>query len=226
MNSQNNDYKASMIQAKLIAKGIFRQFLWRGEIMPAFWTITGTISLVVNLILVVVLIALGQQLFTIKQLISEQLITGLHSNFELMDAASIEQTIVVDDTIPVQFDVPVSANTWVTLTEPTHIDGVRVTISTSVLNINALADIILPQGTRLPITLDINVPIDQTVPVHLNVPVSIPLNETELHQPFVGLQAVVEPYDNLLMGLDNSWDETPICQGAFRFICRWFLIQE
>lgn len=218
------DPKASRIQAKLIAKGIFRQFVWQGRIMPAFWTITGVISLAVNVILIVALIAIGQQLFTLKELVSDQLITGLYHNFQLMDEANIEQTIVVDDTIPVQFDLPVSTQTWVTLTEPTPIQGAQVSIQTGVVDINAPANIVLPQGTRLPIALDITVPVDQTVPVLLNVPVNIPLNETELHQPFVGLQRVVEPYDSLLNSLDDSWEQTPLCQGKADFLCKWFLI--
>jgi len=224
MNETPRDPKASRIQAKLIAKGIFRQFVWQGRILPAFWTITGVISLAVNVILIAALISIGQQLFTLKELISEQLITGLHENFQLMDQANIEQTIVVDDSIPVQFELPVSTETWVTLTEPTSIQGAQVLIQTSVLNINAPADIVLPEGTRLPIALDITVPVDETVPVLLNVPVNIPLSETDLHTPFVGLQGVVEPYDNLLMSMDDSWEDTPLCQGNLEFFCNWFLI--
>ena len=51
--------------------------LWQGKFSPAFWTFTGTLSLVVNLILVVILIFLGRELFALKALVSEQLIGGL-----------------------------------------------------------------------------------------------------------------------------------------------------
>jgi hypothetical protein len=49
------------------------------------------------------------------------------------------------------------------------------------------------------VTLPINieqlvVPVDQDVPVNLDVPVKIPLRETDLHEPFVGLQEVVRPW--------------------------------
>jgi hypothetical protein len=36
------------------------------------------------------------------------------------------------------------------------------------------------------------------IPIHLDVPVNIPLRETQLHEPFVGLQQVVEPWSCLL----------------------------
>ena len=48
------------------------------------------------------------------------------------------------------------------------------------------------------------IPVDAMIPVTLTVPVSIPLNETDLHQPFVGLQQVVQPYDTLLKELPVS----------------------
>jgi hypothetical protein len=74
-------------------------------------------------------------------------------------------------------------------------------------------DIVLRQGTKLNIFLDMNVPVDQvipvelTVPVQLTVPVDIPLDQTELHQPFVGLQEVLVPYIQLLDELPDSWSE-------------------
>ena len=67
-------------------------------------------------------------------------------------------------------------------------------------------DIVLPKGTALPIQLSIVVPVNTQVPVDLDVPVNIPLSETELHQPFVGLQQVVSPYQTLVDGLPDSWD--------------------
>jgi hypothetical protein len=51
------------------------------------------------------------------------------------------------------------------------------------------------------------VPVDQKIPVNLNVAVDIPLNQTDLHRPFTGLQKVVEPYQALLNQTPNSWWE-------------------
>ena len=182
------------------------RWLWQGRVFPAFWTITGIISLVVNIILIVVLILVGRELFVTKSLI-EGLVNGLHSNFVLMDQAHIKTTINVSTTIPVKFDLPVKTNTTVVLTADTTIKGASVTLNTGGLYIeSAPTDIILPAGTNLPIALDISVPVSTTIPISIPVDVDIPLKDTELHQPFVGLQQVVLPYKDLLSGLPNSWD--------------------
>jgi hypothetical protein len=196
-----------------------RRVFWQGKFGPAFWTITGVLSLVVNIILIIIVIILGQQLFVLNDIVENGLIGGLHRNFVAMDEATIVTKVTVEDTIPVQFDLPVVAKTTVVLTEPTPIEGASVVISTGVLNINAPADIVLPAGLELPIELGITVPVDQEVPVVLEVPVNIPLNQTELHEPFVGLQQVVEPYHGLLGELPDSWEETPLCQGVAGQVC-------
>lgn len=197
-----------------------RRWLWQGQIGPAFWTITGILSLVVNVILIIALIILGQQLFDLKKIMSEQLISGLYNNFVKMDQAHIQTTIKINTTIPVKFDLPVKTNTTVTLTQDTTIKGTRVSLSTGGLTIlSAPTNITLPAGTILPIALDISVPVSTTVPVILTVPVDIPLDQTQLHEPFTGLQEVLQPYRSLLSGLPNSWndllckkDETGQCQ--------------
>ncbi|MEN6408318.1 MAG: hypothetical protein ABFD44_01235 [Anaerolineaceae bacterium] len=175
---------------------------------PTFWTITGTISLIVNLILIVALMIMTRQLFNIKALVSDQLVDGLYQNFVKMDEAKIQTTVQVNSQIPVKFDLPVKTNTEVTLTQDTSIYGAKVTLNTGGLTItDAPADIILPAGTRLPIALNITVPVDASVPVALTVPVDIPLNQTELHEPFVGLQEVVKPYRDWLQAFPSSWQE-------------------
>jgi hypothetical protein len=44
------------------------------------------------------------------------------------------------------------------------------------------------------VNLNFSLPVQTTIPVHLDVPVNIPMAETELHEPFVGLQEVVRPW--------------------------------
>lgn len=91
-------------------------------------------------------------------------------------------SIQVNDTIPVQFDLPVQTQTTVVLTQDTNVSGARVGLSTGRLTIlSAPTDILLPAGTQLLIALVIVVPVDTTIPINLTVPVDIPLNETELH---------------------------------------------
>lgn len=169
------------------------------KFLPAFWTIASIVSFTVNIVMLIVVIFLLQNFNTVGVTatgISEHLLRGLYVNFVKMDQAHIRTTIPVSQEIPVQFTLNVSGPTNVTLSEDVSITGALVTVNTGGLNINrARANIVLPQGTVLPIFIDnLVVPVDQRVLAELNVDVDIPLNETELHEPFVGLREVVEPF--------------------------------
>ncbi len=171
----------------------------RFKFLPAFWTVASIMSLSVNIILILILLILFQMRGGIQGVANNQisgLLGGLYTNFVKMDQASIRTNIHVEKQIPVRFTLNVSGPTNVTLSQPVTINGALVTVGTGGLNIvNARATIVLPQGTVLPINIEnLVVPVDQEVPAVLDVPVDIPLNQTELHEPFVGLQKVVEPW--------------------------------
>ena len=153
----------------------------------------------VNIILIVILLILFQMLGAIQGTANDKvsgLLGGLYGNFVKMDQANIHTSIHVEKEIPVQFSLNVSGPTTVTLTQPVSISGALVTVQTGGLNIvNARANIVLPQDTALPIFIqNLAVPVDQKVLAVLDVPVDIPLDQTELHEPFVGLQQVVKPW--------------------------------
>lgn len=185
-----------------------KKFLWQGRVLPAFWSVGAFLSVMLNIILVIVVLILMGQLFTIKSLITDDVVGGLYYNFLLMDQANIVTEIQVEDTIPVQFDLPLKQKTNVVLTKDTAINDATVSMSTGGLNIvQAPTDIVLPAGTVLPVELDLVVPVDTQIPVTLTVPVDIPLNQTDLHEPFVGLQEVVSPFYWLLVEQPDSWAE-------------------
>jgi hypothetical protein len=172
---------------------------WRPKFLPAFWTIASLMSITVNIILIVILLVLFQMLGAIQGTADDKvsgLLGGLYTNFVKMDQANIRTNIHVEKEIPVQFSLNVSGPTTVTLTQPVSISGAMVTVQTGGLNIvNARANIVLPQDTQLPIFIqNLVVPVDQKVLAVLDVPVDIPLEQTELHEPFVGLQQVVKPW--------------------------------
>jgi hypothetical protein len=204
-----------------------QRFFWQGKFGPAFWTIASIISLAVNIILFVILIMLGTQIFAIKSVLEDQLIGGLYDSFVQMDQASIvttiqvSDTIQVNDTIPVVFTLPVKQETEVVLTRDAPIKKATVFLNGAPVP----TDIILRRGTKLTIFLDMDVPVDQvvpvnlTVPVQLTVPVDIPLDQTELHQPFVGLQEVLLPYKDLLAQMPDSWDEL-LCSSLPETWCK------
>jgi hypothetical protein len=187
--------------------------LWQRKFMPAFWTVTGMISLVVNIILIIIVWTLVQQLFTLKSVVNDQLVTGLYDNFVKMEESVISTQILVEDTIPVVFTLPLQQTTNVVIVEDTIIPETMVKIDTGELVINAPATITLPSGTILAAALDLEVPVDTEIPVTLLVDVSIPLNETDLRAPFVGLQQVIAPYSSLLSEAPDSWEES-LCESS------------
>ena len=185
------------------------------KIPEAFWKFATVFSFVVNLVLVIVLLLVAGLVFQIKQAIAEPLIGGLHSSFVDMDQAHIttsilvSDTLLVKDTIPVVFNLPLQQNTTVTLVQDTPVQNATIYLNNQPVPL----DLILKQGTQLGISLDLTVPVSQTIPVVLNVPVmmnvpvDIPLSQTELHSPFTRLAGLVGPYDQLLVKLPSSWKE-------------------
>jgi hypothetical protein len=166
---------------------------------PAFWTVASIMSLTVNVVLLAVALLSLRMLGGLSFMAQDQasgILGGLYVNFVKMDAAHIRTNIHVEKEIPVQFTLNVSGPTNVTLSQDVVIDGALVTVETGGLNIvNARARIVLPVNTVLPITIqNLVVPVDQKVLAVLDVPVDIPMSQTELHEPFVGLQKVVEPF--------------------------------
>jgi hypothetical protein len=196
-----------------------RNFFRNRKFQPAVWMVGSLLSLIVNVVLIGVVIALMNNLFAIKSVVQNQLLGGLYENFILMSQSSIQYTVPVNTTMPVKFDLPLNADTVVTLLEDTPISNARVTLYTGGLTIvNAPTDIVLPAGTRLPIRLDMVVPVDQTIPVSLEVMVDIPLKDTELNYAFLGLQNVIRPYYQLLKDLPDSWEEA-ICGNPPGWLC-------
>jgi hypothetical protein len=170
---------------------------WGSGFLPAFWTIASIMSITVNIILIVILLIMWQMLGNIQKLTTHQvsgLLGGLYTNFVKMDQATITRTIPVKADIPLNIVVPVQATTGITLAEKAVISNAHVVINTASMSINAPAQVTLPAGTPLMVTLNFPLTVQNTIPVQLDVPVNIPLNETDLHAPFVGLQKVVEPW--------------------------------
>lgn len=184
---------------------------------PLLWTIASVISLTVNVILVIVLVTLlfNMQKFNVGNALNlgNSFLGGLYNNFEKMDRAHIATNVQVNTTIPVKFDLQINQATNVILSQDVTIDNAVVTVKTGGLNItNALTTIVLPRGTNLPIVLNLTVPVDTTVPISLNVPVDIPLEQTQLHEPFVGLQDVVRPIYCMINGDALDLDGRPVCK--------------
>jgi hypothetical protein len=205
----------------------WRRLARESKFGPAFWTIASALSLAVSVILIVMVIFLARELFVLNGIIEDHLVGGLYDNFAKMDQAHIVTTINVKDTIQVVDEIPVvfalalNQDTEVSLTQDTHIQQATIYLNQAAVPI----DIVLPAGTKLNIALDLVVPVSQSVPVNLsipvdmNIPVDIALDQTDLHEPFIGLQNVVIPFTDLLAELPDSWSEVPFCQSWLGWIC-------
>lgn len=189
---------------------------------PRFWTTASAISLTINIVITIILIILVISVYRLKLDMAKvmnagtaliDLPGGLYSNFEKMERASIQTNVVVNTTIPVKFDLQLDQQTNVILSQDVTITNALVTVNTGGLNISrANTTIVLPAGTTLPVNLALTVPVDQQVPVTLNVPVNIPLRDTQLNDPFVGLQNVIKPLYCLLDPQAVNMDGEAICQ--------------
>jgi len=185
----------------------------RYKFMPAFWTIASVISLTVNIILIIILLITFQMLGAILTTSDDKitgLLGGLYTNFVKMDQATIAANIPVDATVPLNIVVPVQATTRITLAESVVIPNAHVRINTGGLSIDADAVVTLPADTALTVNLDFPLNVQNSIPVHLDVPVNIPLDQTELHEPFVGLQQVVGPW-YCLVEPDASLNGAQVC---------------
>lgn len=190
----------------------------RYHFAPPFWTIASALSLTVNLVLIVILLAVWINVQKLSQSVGGAmnmgnfLLGGLYSNFEKMDRAHITASIPVEAEIPVKFDLHLNQQTNVVLSQNVTINNALVTVKTGGLNIvNAVTTIVLPQGTTLPVFLNLTVPVDQAVPVSLLVNVDIPLEQTQLHEPFTGLQDVIRPFYCMLNPAALNQDNQPVC---------------
>jgi len=181
-----------------------------------------SISIIFNILLLVVVLLLSRELFSLKRMIIGDVLGGIYLTVGNMDNTNIITEINVDDNLKVEFPLLINQPSEVILTADTPISGAIISITTGALNIiNAPADIILPAGSRLPVKLKMTVPVSTIVPVSIKVPVTIPISETNLHQPLIDLQNVVKPYIFSYMEGSTTIQEIPVCK-LFGFICKWW----
>ena len=188
------------------------------KFLRALWTLASLISMIVNIVVIIVIIVAFWAYRDIKLpegvdvTMLNKLLGGLYSNFEKLDRATIRTTIPVDAQIPLDISVPVQTTTQITLADSVVIPNAQVVINTGGLNINSNARVTLPAGTPLNVNLNFDLPVQTSIPIHLDVPVNIPMAETELHEPFVGLQDVVQPVYCLVDPNATSLDAKLICR--------------
>ena len=165
-------------------------------------------SFIVNLVLIIVVVVLLLLIFDIKNNVVTPLVSGLHSSFVGLDESTIDWTIPVRDTIPVVLNVPLQTQTIVVLTEsvPLAVNATITLPGVGVLN-NASVNLSLPAGLRLPVQLDLVVPINEELDIALDVRAVIPIAETQLHDPIDNLRLTFEPITRALYNLPDNFAE-------------------
>lgn len=200
------------------------KFLWRFMVIFSF---------IVNFVLIIVLALAGLFIFQIKGQVADPLIGGLHSTAAGLGEATIDWVIPVRDSLGIDLEVPINANTIIS--EVTEIGGLpveqtipgetvvvltrNVPIAITGANIdagnlqlsNATVNITLPAGTELPVALNLAVGLTTDIPVDLDVRAVIPLSETQLNDPIQQLGLLFEPLAIGLHNLPNDFSEA----GAF-----------
>lgn len=176
------------------------------------WRFMVIFSFIVNIVLIVVLLGLGLFIFEIKNQIAQPLITGLHQTAVGLDDATIDWTIPVRDSLPLDLTIPLETRTTVVLAAevPLQVDASIVLNGQSIPVDVSLS---LPVGTALDVYLDLDVPVQQSVPVSLDVRAVIPVNQTQLHDPITNLGLLFEPLAISLTNLPNDFSQAGTMVG-------------
>ena len=181
---------------------------WQGKPWQAFKNFAIIFSFAVNAIFLIVLLAAAPLIIPIVNDVAEPLVGGLNDSFVQMGQAKISRTIEVNDVIPIAFTLPLSTATVVTTTQAVPLQvPAEFVLPDGGGTIRGIVAIELPANLPLPVQLALEVPVDQQIPVALSVDVNIPLQETELGQPFGQLQQLFAPLDRLLTSLPSSNEE-------------------
>jgi hypothetical protein len=158
------------------------------------WRAIAALSLVLNVLLMVGLIVVGRSQSRSTETMTA-LVGDVRDGFSALMSADLTAEVGVSQQIPIELELPLQQDTVVTLTEQTSVEGALITIQTSNFQVyNAPAIVVLPPGTRLPIALDVNIPLRTTVPIELEVPVRFTIAGSDLGPAF---EALVEDLDTL-----------------------------
>ncbi len=171
----------------------------------ALWKGLTLISLLLNVILLVGLFALGQRFFAFKQQVAMPLVESLERSLSTLEGARIKTQVVVDQDIPLSFELGINQETVVTLARPVRIEGANLNIQSVGFSLNAPAVVELPAGTQLPLTMEISVPVDVQVPLSLSVPVEIPLAQSDIYTSLQDLQRNVRPSAEAMQAAPDCW---------------------
>lgn len=184
----------------------------RREIVRRLWNAFKTVailfSFLTNVTLLIVLLLSPGPLFGAKTDIAEPLLDDLDAAFAALGKTVISTTIGIDHPQPVNFDLPLQQYTDVVLTEPVPLQApATFHLPGGGGAIHGTVSLNLPPGMRMPVSLDLTVPVSSTIQVQMEVPVRIPLETAGMGPAIQQLRAVFRPLRTFLHGLPSSLDE-------------------
>ena len=162
------------------------------RVWNAVKNVTIVMSLVVNLALIVVVLVLISQIGAIKATLNGVL-TQLDSAFVSLGAAVIQDSIHIDQRVPVRFDLPVNQDITAVTLAPIPLT-IPASFSLGAFGyINGTDSLSLPPDLALPIRIGMTVPVDTQIAVTFDQPVAIPLGERGLGPVISQLRGVTQP---------------------------------
>ena len=178
---------------------IFPRRVWE-----ALKSISLFVSMIINLVLIVVVVILINQVGAIKLTLAS-ILGQLDSAFQGLGAATIVDTIRIDQQVPVRFDLPLSQDTTVVTQAPVPINA-HATFSLGQFgSINGNVSLALPAGTSLPVHLELNVPVSNSIQVAFDQPISIPLAAKGLGPVVAQLRSALGPIINVVQQLPDAF---------------------
>ena len=174
------------------------------RVWEALKSISLIVSMVINLILIIVVVILINQVGAIKLTLASVL-GQLDSAFQGLGAATIVDTIKIDQRVPVRFDLPLSQDTTVVTQAPVPITAYATFSLGQFGSINGTVSLALPAGTSLPVHLELTVPVSNSIPVVFDQPVSIPLAAKGLGPVVAQLRSALAPIIGLVQQLPDAF---------------------
>jgi len=174
------------------------------RVWEALKSISLFVSMIINLVLIVVVVVLINQVGAIKLTIGS-ILGQLDSAFQGLGAASIVDTIKINQQVPVRFDLPLSQDTTVVTQAPVPIDAYATFSLGQYGNINGMVSLALPTGTSLPVHLELSVPVSSSIQVAFDQPISIPLAERGLAPVVAQLRSALGPIIEIVQQLPDAF---------------------
>ena len=178
---------------------IFPRRVWE-----ALKSLSLIVSMIINLVLIIVVVVLINQVGAIKLTLAS-ILGQLDSAFQGLGAATIRDTIRIDQQVPVRFDLPLSQDTTVVTQAPVPIDAYATFSLGQFGSINGNVSLALPAGTSLPVHLELNVPVSNSIQVAFDQPISIPLAAKGLGPVVAQLRSALGPIIGVVQQLPDAF---------------------